>query len=137
MGPRDPEESRQAELGAKLTFLGGRGFAGLSLYDLRRENIAIPDSTGVTRQDGDQRSRGVELDLTIEPSRGWSVQGNYAFTDATLTRFSEIVPLQPPDFIVRRLTPATPPRSRRGTSSASGCRSASKSGSAWPWACAT
>ncbi len=100
MGPRDPEESRQAELGAKLTFLGGKGFAGLALYDLRRENIAIPDSTGITRQDGDQRSRGVELDLTVEPSRGWSVQGNYAFTDSTLTSFSEIVQLQPPDFMV-------------------------------------
>ena len=82
VGPRDPEESRQAELGGKLTFLDGRGFAGLAVYELRRENIAIPDSTGVTRQDGDQRSRGVELDLTVEPARGWSVQGGYAFTDS-------------------------------------------------------
>ena len=100
VGPRDPEQSRQAELGGKLTFLGGRGFAGLSLYELRRENIPIPDSSGITRQSGDQRSRGVELDLTVQPSGGWSVQGSYAFTDATLTSFSEIVPLQPPDFVV-------------------------------------
>ncbi len=100
VGPRDPETSRQAELGAKLSFLDGRGFAGLALYDLRRENIAIPDSTGITRQDGDQRSRGVEVDVTVEPSRGWSVQGGYAYTDSELTRFSEVVPLQPPDFIV-------------------------------------
>jgi iron complex outermembrane receptor protein len=100
VGARDPEESWQAEIGGKLTFLDGKGFAGLALYDLRRENIAIPDSTGITRQDGDQRSRGVELDLTVEPFRGWSVQGNYAFTDSTLTRFAEIVQLQPPDFMV-------------------------------------
>jgi iron complex outermembrane receptor protein len=100
VGPRDPEESWQAEVGAKLTFLGGKGFAGLALYDLRRENIAIPDSTGITRQDGDQRSRGAEVDLSIEPARGWSVQGNYAFTDSELTSFSEIVQLQPPDFFV-------------------------------------
>ena len=100
VGARDPEESWQAEVGAKLTFLDGRGFAGLALYDLRRENIAIPDSTGITRQDGDQRSRGLEVDLTIEPFRGWSVQGTYAFTDSTLTRFAEIVQLQPPDFMV-------------------------------------
>jgi iron complex outermembrane receptor protein len=100
VGERDPEESRQAELGAKLTFLDGRGFAGLAVYDLERRNIAIPDSTGITRQDGDQRSRGVELDLTIEPSRGWSVQGTYAFTDSELTNFAEIVQLQPPDFVV-------------------------------------
>jgi outer membrane receptor protein involved in Fe transport len=42
----------------------------------------------------------VELDLTVEPFRGWSVQGTYAFTDSTLTRFAEIVQLQPPDFVV-------------------------------------
>jgi iron complex outermembrane receptor protein len=100
VGPREPEQSWQGELGGKLTFLEGRGFVGLALYDLRRENIAIPDSTGLTRQDGDQRSRGVEVDLSIEPSRGWSAQGGYAFTDAELTSFSEIVQLQPPDFVV-------------------------------------
>ncbi len=100
VGQRDPEKSRQAELGAKLSFLGGKGFAGVSAYDLRRENIAIPDSSGITRQSGDQRSRGVELDLTLQPARGWSAQGSYAFTDAILTSFSEIVPLQFPDFVV-------------------------------------
>jgi iron complex outermembrane receptor protein len=109
VGPRDPEESRQVELGAKLTFLDGRGFAGLALYDLRRENIAIPDSTGITRQDGDQRSRGLEVDLTVEPIRGWSVQGTYAFTDSELTRYTEVVPLQPPDFVVRDYSGNTAP----------------------------
>ena len=100
VGPRDPEESRQWELGGKLTFLDGRGFAGLAVYDLRRENIAIPDSTGLTRQDGDQRSRGFEVDLSVEPFQGWSAQGSYAFTDSELVRYSEIVPLLPPDFVV-------------------------------------
>jgi outer membrane receptor protein involved in Fe transport len=100
VGPRDPETSWQGEAGAKLSFLGGRGFAGVSCYELRRENIAVPDSTGVTRQDGDQRSRGFEADLTVLPSRGWSLQGSYAFTEATLTRFSEVVSLVPPDFVV-------------------------------------
>jgi len=100
VGPRDPEESRQAEVGAKLSFLGGKGFAAVSVYDLRRDNIAIPDSSSITRQSGDQRSKGVEVDLNVQPFRGWGVMGSYAFTDATLTSFSEIVPLQPPDFVV-------------------------------------
>jgi len=100
VGPRDPEKSQQVEVGGKLTFLGGRGLAGVSAYQLEREDIAIPDSTGISRQDGDQRSRGVEVDLTIAPAQGWTVQGGYAFTDSTLTRFSETVPLQPPDFVV-------------------------------------
>jgi iron complex outermembrane receptor protein len=100
VGPRDPEESWQVEVGGKLSFLDGRGFAGVALYDLRRESIAIPDSTGITRQEGDQRSRGVEVDLIVEPFEGWSAQGGYAYTDAELTRFSEIVPLGPTDFVV-------------------------------------
>jgi len=87
-------------VGATLSFLGGKGFAAVSVYDLRRDNIAIPDSSGITRQSGDQRSKGVELDLNVQPYRGWGVMGSYAFTDATLTSFSEIVRLQPPDFVV-------------------------------------
>ena len=100
VGPRDPEESRQVEIGGKLTFLGGKGFATASLYHLERERIAIPDSSGITRQTGDQRSRGVEVDVSAEPARGWVTYATYAYTDAELTRFSEIVPLLPPDFVV-------------------------------------
>ena len=100
VGLREPESSRQAELGAKITFLGGKGFAGLSIYDLRRENIAIPDSTGFQRQLGNQRSRGIELDLSAQPAPGWSTHATFAFTDAILTEFSELVPLAPPEFVV-------------------------------------
>ena len=40
------------------------------------------------------------MDLNVQPVRGWGVLGTYAFTDAILTSFSEIVPLQFPDFVV-------------------------------------
>jgi iron complex outermembrane receptor protein len=100
VGPREPEESEQVELGAKLALPGGKAFASLALYHLDREGIAIPDSTGFSRQVGDQRSRGVELDLSVHPGPGWVATAAYAYTDAELTRFAEIVPLQPPDFVV-------------------------------------
>jgi iron complex outermembrane recepter protein len=100
VGPREPEESRQAEVGAKLTLPGGKAFAGLALYHLERDDIAIPDSTGLSRQAGDQRSRGVELDLSVRPSPGWAATASYAYTHAELTRFTELVPLLPPDFVV-------------------------------------
>jgi len=89
VGPREPERSRQLELGAKRTLFGGRAFASLSLYRLERDNIAIPDETGVARQNGDQRSRGVELELAGEPGAGVYVSASYALNDAELTRFSE------------------------------------------------
>ncbi|HEY7513452.1 MAG TPA: TonB-dependent receptor, partial [Vicinamibacteria bacterium] len=53
VGPRDPEESWQVEAGAKIGFLSGKGLATLSVYNLQRDNIAIPDSTGFTSQQGD------------------------------------------------------------------------------------
>jgi outer membrane receptor protein involved in Fe transport len=100
VGPREPEQSRQLEAGAKLKFLNGRAFAGLAIYQLERDNIAIPDATGITRQNGDQRSRGIELETSSEIVKGWLAYATYAFTDAELLRFSEIVPLQPPDYVV-------------------------------------
>ncbi|HSB60600.1 MAG TPA: TonB-dependent receptor, partial [Vicinamibacteria bacterium] len=99
-GPREPERSWQVETGAKKTFLAGKGFAALSLYQLRRDGIAIPDSTGLARQAGDQRSRGVEIEVSAEAARGWVTYASYAFTDAELVRFAEVVPLEPPAFVV-------------------------------------
>ena len=100
VGPRGPEESWQAEVGTKLALAGGKASAGLAVYQLERDNIAIPDSTGLSRQTGDQRSRGIEIDLSVKPSPGWVTTATYAYTDAELTSFSELVPLQPPDFVV-------------------------------------
>lgn len=90
-GPREPEKGGQAELGAKLQFLGGKAFLGGSVYALERENIAIPDSTGALKQAGDQRSRGFELDFTAEPSKGFVTYAAYAFTDSELTEFADSV----------------------------------------------
>ena len=91
VGPRDPEESSQLEGGVKLSFLGGKGYAGAAVYQLERENIAVPDSTGLSRQSGSQRSRGFELEVSAEPRAGLGVRVHYAFTSAELTSFSEIV----------------------------------------------
>jgi iron complex outermembrane receptor protein len=98
VGPRDPETSRQVEGGVKATFPDGKGYFGAAVYHLERRNIAIPDSTGLTQQSGDQRSRGFELDLSLEPMPGWVTYASYAFTDAELTRFAELVQLQEPPF---------------------------------------
>jgi catecholate siderophore receptor len=91
LGPRDPETSRSAEVGAKVQFLEGKAFLGATAYVLERENIAIADSSGLFKQEGDQRSRGFEVDLSAEPAKGFVAYGAYAFTDAELTSFSEFV----------------------------------------------
>jgi outer membrane receptor protein involved in Fe transport len=100
VGERKPERSRQIEAGLKRQLVKGRAFATLAVYHLERNDIAIPDATGVTRQNGDQRSRGIEAELSGEPLPGWLVTTSYAFTSARLTRFAEVVsrPANPSEF---------------------------------------
>ncbi|MEE8137766.1 MAG: TonB-dependent receptor [Thermoanaerobaculia bacterium] len=89
IGERKPEESRQVELGLRKKLLQGRLHATLALFELERENIAIPDDNGFTQQAGDQRARGVELEATAELSSGLRAFLAYAYTDSELTRFAE------------------------------------------------
>jgi iron complex outermembrane receptor protein len=91
VGERAPERSRQVEAGVKKTFLSGKGFASAAVYHLEKDNIAIPDATGVTRQLGDQRSNGVEAELSAEVRPGWTAFAVYGFTDAELRRFAQLV----------------------------------------------
>src|SRR5262245_38560653 len=93
VGPRDPEQSHQFEGGVKVSFLKGKGYASAAGYELQRENIAVPDSTGLTRQRGSQRSRGFEFELSAAATDRVSVRATYAFTSAELTEFSELVSL--------------------------------------------
>ncbi|MBT4502270.1 MAG: TonB-dependent receptor, partial [Gemmatimonadetes bacterium] len=93
VGPREAETSRQFEAGAKKYLVDNRLHASLALYHLDKDNIGIPDATGVTVQNGDQRSRGIELEVMVHPVRNWHTFMSYAFSDAELTRFAEIVPV--------------------------------------------
>jgi TonB-dependent siderophore receptor len=115
VGERDPEESLQFEAGIKKTFLGGKGFATAAVYHLEKDNIAIPDASGVTRQTGDQRANGFELEMQVQAQPGWFATASYAFTDAELTNYSEMLFLgdQPPFFLVNDYSgnaPAFAPR---------------------------
>jgi TonB-dependent siderophore receptor len=112
VGPREPETSRQAEVGAKLQLLGGRAFVGATAYALEREDIAIPDASGLFKQDGDQRVRGFEFDLSARPSEGLVTYAAYAYTDAELTRFADALATPFGLFVTDRSgnTPAFVPR---------------------------
>lgn len=93
VGELKPEESRQVELGGKLRLLDGKIVAGLAYFDLERNNIAIPDETGVQKQLGDQSSHGFEIELAGEVGPGLYLLGSYANTQAELDRFTEMIDL--------------------------------------------
>lgn len=91
-GDLEPERSNQVELGVRKKFLDGRLQATFAAYRIDRDNIAIPDSTGITQQAGDERSRGVELELAAEPLPRLRTFLSYAYNDAELTHFSQCNP---------------------------------------------
>lgn len=101
-GPLEPEEGDQYELGVKKKLLGGRMHTNFAIYQIDRQNIAIPDSNGFTQQVGDQESRGAEFELAAQCKNGLRTFVSYAYNDSELTRFSELIitgPL-PTDFVV-------------------------------------
>jgi len=97
---RRPEESTQIEIGAKKAFQEGRIQTSLALFRVDRENIAIPDDFGLPRQTGEQRSDGVELEVVARLAKGVRGSFSYAYTDSTLTSFTEtvLVGFFPPTF---------------------------------------
>ncbi|MFQ5629235.1 MAG: TonB-dependent receptor, partial [bacterium] len=99
-GTPEPEESMQFEVGAKLRFLQGKYNANFALFHLEKDNINIPDTTGVFGQNGDQRSRGIELAINALPFENVHATLSYAFTEAELTAFRERFATQAGFFVI-------------------------------------
>lgn len=92
--PLEPETGEQYEVGLKAQLFDDRLTATLSLYELTRQNIATDDPNSdeyafVTT--GEQRSRGMEIDAVIRFTPTWELVGNYAYTDAEITKDNELV----------------------------------------------
>ncbi|MDF5714318.1 MAG: TonB-dependent siderophore receptor [Rhizonema sp. NSF051] len=83
-----PSRGTQYEVGVKTDFLSGRLSSTLALYQLTLSNTLTPDPNHSTFnvQTGEQRSRGVELNVTGEILPGWNVIASYAYTDARVTK---------------------------------------------------
>lgn len=91
-----PEESQQFEFGLKVELAEGKIITSVSAYRLERKNIPIPDANGFTQQSGDQRSRGIELEIVAEPLPRFRMFFTYTYTDAELTEFTErVTPFDP------------------------------------------
>ncbi len=100
VGEAEPEESQQIEAGVRQDLLDGRMRLTAAIFEIERQNIAIPDDNGFNQQVGDQRSRGIELELAMELARGLHGLLVYGYTDSVLTRFTEsvLVAIDPPTY---------------------------------------
>ena len=83
----DPQRGTQYEIGIKGEMFEGDLSATLAAFNINKTNIAIadPDLEGVSRPIGEQRSRGIELDVRGEILSGWNIIASYAYTDAEIT----------------------------------------------------
>jgi iron complex outermembrane receptor protein len=86
-----PELSTNYEAGFKLAFTDFGLSGTVALFQQTRRNVATPDPDptyallGYSVQSGEQRARGVEADITWEPTPAFSLLANYAYTQAEVT----------------------------------------------------
>ncbi|WDY59829.1 TonB-dependent siderophore receptor [Pseudomonas sp. PSKL.D1] len=84
----DPEEGTQYEVGAKFDLIPDRLSATLAVFEITRENVAAPDPAddNYSVQTGEQRVRGIELDVSGTPLPGWEIIGNISALQAKVTQ---------------------------------------------------
>lgn len=83
-----PETGKQWEAGVKYEAPGGQVTGALAVFDLVRENVttADPVNTGFSVQTGEQRARGLELELGADLKNGWKITSAYTYTQTKVTR---------------------------------------------------
>ncbi|MDZ8087603.1 MAG: TonB-dependent siderophore receptor [Nostoc sp. DedQUE12b] len=90
----EPTRGTQYEVGIKGDFLEGRLSTTLAAYQITKSNILTPDRERAESdyfiQIGEQRSRGIELDITGEILPGWKAIASYAYTNAEVTEDNDI-----------------------------------------------
>lgn len=79
-----PEKGEQFEIGVKRKFFDDNVSASLAFFDITKQNVNTPDPDNslFVIQTGEQRSRGVELDISGSPLAGWDVIFGTAYIDA-------------------------------------------------------
>ena len=89
-GTIDPEIGEQFEAGLKTEFFDQRLTTTLAYYHLTKENLLTRDFNSsdpfAMAAIGEARSQGIELDVTGQITDEFSIIGNYAFTDARITK---------------------------------------------------
>jgi iron complex outermembrane receptor protein len=87
VGAPQPEESTTIEGGLKFD-IGQQLTGQIAGYQIERKNVAVTDTADLKRRSkaaGQQRSRGIETDLTWKVNDALSILANYAHTDARFT----------------------------------------------------
>ncbi len=89
-GPFDPLISSMYEVGAKSDFFNKRLSMNMAFYNIEQNNILInandADNPDLLRQVGQQKSKGVEVDIYGMVFPNFSVSANFAYSEAIITK---------------------------------------------------
>jgi iron complex outermembrane receptor protein len=85
--PLRPERGQGFEVGVKTELFDQKLLATLTYFDITKKNVAVTDPNNplFSISTGEQKSRGVELDIAGELSPGWKIIGSYAYIDAKVS----------------------------------------------------
>jgi len=100
-----PTRGRQYEVGVKQSLAGDRLLATFAYFDLVKQDVVVPDPDDFTFrfsvQVGEERSRGVEAEVTGAVTANWNVVATYTGMDAIVSEDPRAV------FVGGRLAGAT------------------------------
>lgn len=85
----DPESGTARELGLKWQSTDERLGGSVSLFDIRKHNMLVPDlnNTDFSIAAGEIRNKGLEVELAGWIARNWRVAISYTYLDSELKQF--------------------------------------------------
>ncbi len=99
--PAVPSDARQVEGGVKFQPRTWNSFITASVFQINETNVLVADSNFNQHQNGEVRSRGVELEAVASMSHGLNLHGGYTFTatnnidDVTTANIGKWLPQTP------------------------------------------
>jgi len=83
----DPEENTSYELGAKLSYGGGKLLITGALFRVEKDNARTTDPIlGITTLDGDIRVQGVEFGISGNITDAWTMLAGYTYLDSEIVK---------------------------------------------------
>jgi iron complex outermembrane receptor protein len=82
----NPILSSQYEVGMKYEPKGWNTTFSAAVFDLTKKNDVVPDSDDFSRQVGESKSKGVELEVNSDVTRNLNVTASYTYTDVRVTK---------------------------------------------------
>lgn len=83
-----PEEANQWEAGLKYNLWGNKLTGSISYYDILVKNIVRSDVNDplFNIQDGQQSSKGVEVEILANPLQGWTIMTGYGYNKSKFVK---------------------------------------------------